>query len=79
LSEIRQPVLLVSGTDDRIVPRWCEDELLKGLPNVRQAELQGCGHVPHHSHPEALAEVVRHFLTPPRPQPSIANAADCSL
>jgi pimeloyl-ACP methyl ester carboxylesterase len=79
LSEIRQPVLLVSGTDDRIVPRWCEDELLRGLPNARQAELQGCGHVPHHSHPEALAEVVRHFLTPPRQEPASTHAPNHSV
>jgi 3-oxoadipate enol-lactonase len=64
LAEIRQPVLVVSGDEDDVVPRRCQEELLAGLPNARLAELQGCGHVPFHTHPEALAEVLRHFLTP---------------
>jgi hypothetical protein len=30
-------------------------------------EVGGCGHLPYLTHPEALAEVVRRFLTPPAP------------
>jgi pimeloyl-ACP methyl ester carboxylesterase len=65
LPQIRQPILLVCGDQDRVVPRAFEEVLLGGLPNSGRAVIQGCGHVPSYTHPEILAEVVRRFLTPP--------------
>jgi pimeloyl-ACP methyl ester carboxylesterase len=65
LSDISQPVLLICGEGDRRVGRDCEVELLRGLPNVRRAELGGCGHLPYHTHPEVLADLIGEFLTPP--------------
>jgi pimeloyl-ACP methyl ester carboxylesterase len=64
LPEIRQPVLLVCGDRDRVVPRPHEEMLLAGLPNAGRVVLEGCGHVPSYTHPEVFAEVVRQFLTP---------------
>jgi pimeloyl-ACP methyl ester carboxylesterase len=65
LGEVGQPVLLVCGDCDPLVSRQCEDVLLEGLPNAGRVEIGGCGHLPYLTHPEALAEVVRRFLTPP--------------
>jgi pimeloyl-ACP methyl ester carboxylesterase len=65
LPEIRQPVLLVAGAEDDVVPGRCQEELLAGLPNARLAELPKCGHIPHHTNPEALTDLIGHFLTPP--------------
>jgi pimeloyl-ACP methyl ester carboxylesterase len=65
LAEVRQPILLVTGAADPVVPRACSDLLLQQLPSAGRVELEGCGHLPHFSHPELLAEVVRRFLTPP--------------
>jgi pimeloyl-ACP methyl ester carboxylesterase len=69
LPEVRQPVLLVCGDGDRSPPGArgpaSTDVLLQGLPNAGRVVIEGCGHVPSYSHPEALAEVVRRFLTPP--------------
>jgi pimeloyl-ACP methyl ester carboxylesterase len=65
LPSIRQPVLMICGECDTLVRQQCEEPLLQGLPNVARVELADCGHVPHYSHPEAMAEVVRRFLTPP--------------
>jgi pimeloyl-ACP methyl ester carboxylesterase len=65
LPRIRQPVLLICGDQDRVVPRIHEEMLLQGLPNAGRVVLSGCGHVPSYTHPEILAEVVRQFLTPP--------------
>ncbi len=65
LPHIRQPVLLVHGERDTVVPWAHAEELLQGLPNARCAVLEGCGHVPNYTHPEVLAEVVRQALTPP--------------
>jgi pimeloyl-ACP methyl ester carboxylesterase len=65
LPAIRQPVLLVCGDRDRVVPRLHEEMLLQGLPNAGRVVIEGCGHVPSYTHPAILAEVVRQFLTPP--------------
>ncbi len=65
LPAIRQPVLLVCGDQDRVVPRLHEDMMLQGLPNAGRVVLENCGHLPSYTHPEILAEVVRQFLTPP--------------
>jgi pimeloyl-ACP methyl ester carboxylesterase len=69
LGEVRQPVMLVCGDCDPMVSRRCEEGLLEGLPNAGRVEIGGCGHLPYLTHPEALAEVVRRFLTPPAPCP----------
>jgi pimeloyl-ACP methyl ester carboxylesterase len=75
LGEIRQPVLLVCGDCDPLVSRRCEEALLEMLPNAGRVEIGGCGHFPYLTHPEALAEVVRRFLTPPAPCPTEASCA----
>ncbi|MHB1426364.1 MAG: alpha/beta fold hydrolase [Gemmataceae bacterium] len=68
LSAIRQPMLLICGDCDRVVPRPHEEMLLQGLPNAGRVVIEGCGHVPSYTHPEVLAQVVRQFLTPPSPE-----------
>jgi pimeloyl-ACP methyl ester carboxylesterase len=65
LPEIRQPVLLMSGDRDRVVPRVCQDMLMEGLPNAGRVVIEECRHFPTYTHPEVFAEVVRQFLTPP--------------
>jgi pimeloyl-ACP methyl ester carboxylesterase len=61
LPAIRQPVLIVSGDDDRLVPQQCQQELFHGLPNAIMFQLQGCGHLPTLTHPEALVHAVLTF------------------
>ncbi len=65
LPAIRQPVLLLCGDQDLIVPRFYEEVLLQGLPNAGRVTIEGCGHMPSFTHPEIYAEVIRQFLTPP--------------
>jgi pimeloyl-ACP methyl ester carboxylesterase len=65
LPKIKQPVLLVCGDADFIVPRACDVPLLEGLPNVERIEFPECGHYPQYTHAPVLAEVMRRFLTPP--------------
>jgi pimeloyl-ACP methyl ester carboxylesterase len=67
LPSIRQPVLLICGAQDRVVPRVHEEMLLQGLSNAGRVVLEGCGHMPSYTHPEILAAVIRQFLTPPVP------------
>jgi pimeloyl-ACP methyl ester carboxylesterase len=61
LPTITQPVLLVCGDRDPLVGKACEAELKQGLPLAARAEIEQCGHQPHLTHPEVLAEVVRQF------------------
>jgi pimeloyl-ACP methyl ester carboxylesterase len=65
LPRVRQPVLLVCGDRDRVVPPAYEEVLLAGLPSAGRVVLEGSGHVPSYTHPEVYAEVIRRFLTPP--------------
>jgi pimeloyl-ACP methyl ester carboxylesterase len=65
LPAIRQPVLLLCGDRDRVVPEPYARVLQDGLPNAGRVLVQGCGHVPSYSHPELMAEIVGRFFTPP--------------
>jgi pimeloyl-ACP methyl ester carboxylesterase len=65
LAHIRQPVLIVHGDRDMVVRQLHAEVLQAGLPSAGLAVLEGAGHVPYYTHPEALAELVRRFLTPP--------------
>ena len=64
LPAIAQPILLVCGDRDPLVGKACEQELKQGLPSAARAEIEQCGHQPHLTHPEVLAEVARQFLLP---------------
>jgi pimeloyl-ACP methyl ester carboxylesterase len=64
LPQVRQPVLLLCGDRDRVVPPHYEKVLLEGLPSAGRVVIEGCGHVPSYTHPEVFAEIVRQFLTP---------------
>jgi pimeloyl-ACP methyl ester carboxylesterase len=59
---IRQSYLLGSSFGSTVVLA----ALRRGLPHVRRVEIAGCGHFPHLTHPEVLAELLHQFLTPPR-------------
>lgn len=77
LGQVRQPVLMVCGDRDPLVRPAHEEDLLRGLPNVRRVELVNCGHFPYLTHPEVLAELVRQFLTPPPDEAHSAASAPC--
>ncbi|HEY4870967.1 MAG TPA: alpha/beta hydrolase [Candidatus Dormibacteraeota bacterium] len=58
LREIRQPVLILHGRQDRMVPVVRAEELQRGLPNSRLQLLEGG----HQVHSEQFATVVRLVL-----------------
>ncbi|MCS7046641.1 MAG: alpha/beta hydrolase [Gemmataceae bacterium] len=62
LPEIAQQVLLICGDRDPLVGKACEQDLLRGLPNVIRAEIENCGHLPHFTHPEVLCDIIHRFL-----------------
>lgn len=62
LPRIPHPVLLVGGSEDRIVPNQYERELEELLPHARRVEIPGCGHYPQYTHPRELADILLSFL-----------------
>lgn len=64
---ITAPVLLVTGKDSHI-PAWMKDdpvgidERKAAYRDLREVELEDCGHMMHHDQPEKLAGVIEGFL-----------------
>lgn len=62
LGEIRVPVLVITGDDDRIVPTADSVRLAGELPNATLVVAPECGHVPQEECPLAFLEAVTAFL-----------------
>ena len=62
LGKIQQPVLVVSGDDDGLVPVTDSARLDSELSNSRLAVLPNCGHVPQEECPEEFIEAVAAWL-----------------
>jgi pimeloyl-ACP methyl ester carboxylesterase len=62
LGEIRQPVLVVTGDDDRIVPTMDSQRLASEIPGAQLAVFKNCGHVPHEECPDQFLDVVLPFI-----------------
>jgi pimeloyl-ACP methyl ester carboxylesterase len=62
LHEVRVPVLVVTGDDDRIVPTPESVRLAGELPDAELVVIPRCGHVPHEECPEAFLDAVTRFL-----------------
>ncbi len=61
-ADIEQPLLLVTGGDDEIVPSWNHAErLVKQAPNTELIVLEGTGHALHHTHPLRIAKLIASF------------------
>jgi len=62
LPEITQPVLVICGDRDPLIPHSCQENLLRLLPAAELVQLRQCGHFPNFTHPEALADALGRFL-----------------
>ncbi len=62
LSRIRNPVLVVVGSQDPATPPALGRDLAERLPNARMVELPGIGHAPHVEDPEGFLAVMGPFL-----------------
>lgn len=61
LEEIKQPVLVIHGTDDIVLPYVHAEALYEALPNARLVKLEGTGHeLPRAVWPVVVDEIVRH-------------------
>ena len=62
LKRITQPVLVIHGDMDKIVPLESARALAAALPDSEIQVLQGCGHVPTLTQPKKVADAMRAFL-----------------
>jgi pimeloyl-[acyl-carrier protein] methyl ester esterase len=62
LAEVMQPVLVVHGAEDQLVPLAAARHLALALPRARLEVIDGTAHAPFVSDPYAVAELVsEHF------------------
>lgn len=60
--DIRRPLLLVTGDQDRIVPSWNHAaRLIRQAPKAELAVLEGAGHALHHAHSRRVASLIGSF------------------
>ena len=62
LSELRMPVLVITGDDDRIVPTEQSLRLAEEIPGAVLAVIPQAGHLPHEEKPDEFMQAVRQFL-----------------
>lgn len=63
LTDVRQPVLVVAGSEDEVVRPEASQELCPQLPNVRLEVVEKAGHSIELEQPEALAERIGGFVS----------------
>ena len=62
LKEIRVPTLVMTGTDDRLVPPENSDVLARLIPNARLVKFEGAGHVfPIEREADVVRALTEHF------------------
>lgn len=66
LAEIRAPVLVISGTEDTVIPPENSSILWRGIAGARVIPFEGAGHGLMYQCPEKFAATVISFLDQPR-------------
>ena len=62
LKEIKNPTLVMAGSEDATTPPGLARELAAGIPGAKFLELKGCGHCPQVENPGAFVAALEDFL-----------------
>jgi pimeloyl-ACP methyl ester carboxylesterase len=62
LHTIKNPTLVIAGSEDATTPVALARELAAGIPNGKFKELRGCGHCPQIEDPDGFIAAVEEFL-----------------
>lgn len=62
LARVRVPTLVITGERDRVVPRGCQQQLVRGLPQVQWRIVPDSGHATPIDQPEEFNRLVLEFL-----------------
>jgi pimeloyl-ACP methyl ester carboxylesterase len=63
LPQVRCPVLIIWGDQDRVIDVSCVPVFEHGLNNAHSAILHGCGHLPMFERPEETVGYMKEFLS----------------
>ena len=73
LGEITDPVDVIWGTSDKLMPLSYAERMVAALPRARLSTLPHCGHIPQNECPDRLVTSLRELLAagpPPLPAPA---------
>ena len=62
LPEIKQPTLMIMGTEDEIIPKGTNEAMAEIMPNVRYEVLENCGHMSALERPDTVTQMMREWL-----------------
>ena len=62
LGDIAVPTLVVTGSDDQIVPVTASRQLAEDIPGAVYEEIENCGHLPQEECPQIFMQIVNSFL-----------------
>ncbi len=62
LGDLRQPVMLSTGSESPPTYGGVVSRLADALPHAEVARFEGAGHIPHATHPEQYVEATRDFI-----------------
>lgn len=62
LQDFSMPILVITGSDDRIVPTADTVRLADSIPNASLVIIQDAGHVPHEEQPQLFMQAVDAFI-----------------
>lgn len=60
--KFKLPVMIITGSDDRIVPARSSIELYRWIPGAEMAVIENAGHIPQEEKPAELISVIRAFI-----------------
>ena len=63
LPSITQPVMLIGGERDTLVPAAAAEETAALLPRARVHIVKGAGHAPFLSHPDEMLNLIKNFIS----------------
>lgn len=61
-TSIQQPVLVIGGTHDKMVPLGYSKALADGIPNAQLAEIENAGHMIHLERPNVVAGLIEGWI-----------------
>jgi pimeloyl-ACP methyl ester carboxylesterase len=62
VAQLRLPVHVVWGNEDRLLPAVLSQTLAAAIPNAIQTSIEGCGHVPMVDRPLTFVTALLRFL-----------------
>jgi pimeloyl-ACP methyl ester carboxylesterase len=62
LEQIKQPTLLIHGRHDAITPVSASEEMARRIPNASLVVIEGAGHVPVITRPDAVVMAIEEFF-----------------